>query len=114
MQQFKAGEIIRGQFGYQEAETGFLILLGACGQTNDVWYEERNRNDFMEWKSLRESLSYALDVNDYRGFLGISTELINDERLLESMHETRSDSKFIPDEARRESRTWLAQHRPLD
>jgi len=67
----------------------------------------------MEWKALRESLSYALDVNDYRDFLGISTELVNDERLLEFMHETRSDSKFVPDEARRESRVWLAQHKPL-
>ena len=68
----------------------------------------------MERKALRESLSFALDVNDYRDFLGVSTELINDERLLESMHETRSDSKFIPDKARRESRVWLAQHKPLD
>ena len=68
----------------------------------------------MEWKSLRESLSYALDVNDYRDFLGASIELINDEWLLEFMHETRSASKFIPDEARKESRIWLAQHKPMD
>ena len=114
LQLFKTGEIVRGRFGYQEVETGFLILLGACGQTDHVWQEEKNRNEFMEWKSLRESLSYALDVNDYRDFLGMFTELINDERLLEFMHETRSDSKFVPDEARRESRIWLAQHKPLD
>ena len=114
LQQFKAGKIIRGRFGYQEVETGFLILLGACGQTDHVWDKEKNRNDFMEWKALRESLSYALDVNDYRDFLGVSTELINDERLLEFMHETRSSSKFVPDEIRRESRIWLAQRKPLD
>jgi len=114
LHQFKAGEIIRGRFGYQEVETEFLILLGACGQTNHAWYKEKNRNDFMEWKALRESLSYALDVNDYRDFLGVSTELINDERLLEFMHETRSSSKFVPDAARRESKIWLAQHEPLD
>lgn len=68
----------------------------------------------MEWKALRESLSFALDINDYRNFLGVATELNDDERLLEFMHETRSDSKIIPDEARRESRGWLAQHKPLD
>ena len=113
LQRFKAGEIIRGQYGYQEVETGFIILLGACGQTEHTWHEEKNRNDFMEWKALRESLSYALDLNDYRDFLGVSTELVNDERLLEFMHETRSDSKFVLDEARRESRVWLAQHKPL-
>lgn len=114
LQQFKAGQIIRGQFGYQEVETGFIVLLGACGQTAHVWHEEKSRGEFMEWKALRESLSFALGVNDYRDFLGVSTELIDDERLLEFMHETRSESKFIPDEARRESRVWLAQHKPLD
>jgi len=114
LQLFKTGEIVRGRFGYQEVETRYITLLGACGQTDHVWHEEENRSEFMESKALRESLSFALDVNDYRDFLGLSTELINDERLLESMHETRSDSKFIPDEARRESRVWLAQHKPLD
>lgn len=114
LQLFKTGEIVRGQFGYQEVETGYITLLGACGQTDHVWREEENRGEFMERKALRESLSFALDVNDYRDFLGLSAELLSDDRLLESMHETRSDSKFIPDEARRESLVWLAQHKPLD
>lgn len=114
LQLFKTGEIVRGRFGYQEVETGYITLLGACGQADSVWREEENRSEFMERKALRESLSFALDVNGYRDFLGLSAELINDERLLESMHKTRSDSKFIPDEARRESLVWLAQHKPLD
>ncbi len=114
LQLFKTGEIVRGRFGYQEVETGYITLLGACGQADRVWREEENRSEFMERKALRESLSFALDVNDYRDFLGLSPELINDERLLESMHKTRSDSKFVPDEARRESFVWLAQHKPLD
>lgn len=114
LQLFKIGEIVRGRFGYQEVETGYITLLGACGQTDHVWREEENRSEFMESKALRESLSFALDVNDYRDFLGLSPELISDERLLESMHKTRSDSKFIPDEARRESLVWLAQHKPLN
>jgi hypothetical protein len=114
LQLFKTGEIIRGQFGYQEVETGYITLLGACGQIDHVWHEEENRSEFIERKALRESLSFALDVNDYRDFLGLSSELMSDEKLLESMHETRSNSKLIPDEARRESRVWLAQHKPLD
>lgn len=114
LDQFKAGKIIRGRFGYQEVETGFLTLLGACEQADHAWGEEKNRNEFMEWKALQESLCYALDVNDYRDFLGMSAELISDEQLLEFMHETRSDSKLIPDDARRESRIWLAQHKPLE
>lgn len=114
LEQFKAGKIIRGRFGYQEVETGFLTLLGACEQTDNAWGEERNRIEFMEWKALQESLCCALDVNDYRDFLGISAEFLSDEQLLEFMHETRSDSKLIPDDARRESRIWLAQHKPLE
>lgn len=51
----------------------------------------------MERKALRESLSFALSINDYRDFLGVSNELINDERLSESMHETRSESKVFPE-----------------
>lgn len=114
LQLFKTGEIVRGRFGYQEVETGYITLLGACGQADHVWREEENRGEFMERKALRESLSFALDVNDYRDFLGMSTELMDDGRLLESMHEIRSGSKFVPDEARRESRVWLARHKPLD
>jgi hypothetical protein len=68
----------------------------------------------MEGKSLSESLSYALDVNDYRDVLGVTTEIISDERLLEFMHQNRVESKFIPDEVRRESKIWLAQHQPLE
>lgn len=63
-QLFKTGEIVRGRFGYQEVETGYITLLGACGQTDHVWREEENRSEFMERKALRESLSFALDVND--------------------------------------------------
>lgn len=114
LQLFKTGEIVRGRFGYQEVETGYITLLGACGQADHVWREEENRGEFMERKALRESLSFALDANDYRDFLGLSAELMSDDRLLESMHETRSDSKIIPDEARRESLVWLAQHKLLD
>ena len=70
LQLFKTGEIVRGRFGYQEVETGYITLLGGCGQADHIWHEEKNRSEFMEWKALRETLSFALDVNDYRDFLG--------------------------------------------
>jgi len=114
LQQYKAGEIVRRRFGSQEVETGFVILLGTCGQINHVWQDEKNRGEFMEWKALRDLLSFAMDVNDYRDFLGVSTELLDDERLLEFMHETRSNSRFIPDGVRRESLIWLEVYKPLD
>lgn len=37
LQLFKTGEIVRGRFGYQEVETGYITLLGACGQTDHVY-----------------------------------------------------------------------------
>jgi hypothetical protein len=95
-------------------ETDYIVYLGACQEAGDPWHEEEDRTAFMEWKALSESLSYALDVNDYRDFLGVTTEFISDERLLEFMHQNRVESKFIPVEVRRESKIWLAQHEPLE
>lgn len=113
LRQFKSGQIIRGDFVYQEVETDFTVYLGACQEAGEPWHEEEDRTAFMEWKALSESLSYALDVNDYRDFLGVSTAFISDERLLEFMHQNRVESKIIPVEARRESMIWLAQHERL-
>lgn len=85
-------------------------ILTAWQEAGGPWHEEEDRTAFMEWKAL----SYALDINDYRDFLGVSTGFISDERLLEFMHQNRVESRFIPDEVRRESKIWLAQHEPLD
>jgi hypothetical protein len=68
----------------------------------------------MEQEALRESLSFALDVNDYRDYLGMSPELISDEQLFLMMHSTRARSKHLPEEIRRESKIWLAKHEPLE
>lgn len=114
LRQFKSGQITRAHFGYQEVETDYIVYLGACQEAGDPWHEGEDRTAFMEWKALSESLSYALDVNDYRDFLGVTTKFISDERLLEFMHQNRVESKLIPDEVRRESKIWLAQHEPLE
>ena len=63
--------------------------------------------------ALRESLSFALDINDYRAFLGLSVKDVSDEQLLDGMHTIRAHSKYLPEEVQRESKVWLALHEPL-
>ena len=50
LQQFKAGKIVRGRYGYQEVETDFLVLLGACGPT---WHKEKTRKHNNHQKHLK-------------------------------------------------------------
>jgi hypothetical protein len=114
LQQFKLGKIIRARYGYQEVETGFVVFLGACEAPAKPWVQPATRSKHMEELALRESLCFALDINDYRDFLGLSSKWVNDEELLEGMHEIRTRSKFLPEEAKRESKIWLAKHGPLE
>jgi len=113
VQQFKARKIIRARYGYQEIETGFPTYLGGCENQEHPW-ETTSRQAYMADRALRESLCYALDVNDFHDYLGLSEKLSSDDELLSTMHETRAKSKCVPPEARQESRVWLAQHEPLD
>jgi hypothetical protein len=64
--------------------------------------------EIIEWNELRESLSFALVVNDYRDFLGMSKELIDDERLLEFMYKTRGNPKFV--QMKGEGKAWYGWH----
>jgi hypothetical protein len=114
LQQFKEGKISRARYGYQEVETGFAVLLGACEDPDHPWPEPDTRSEYMEQEALREALSFALDVNDYRDYLGISADLISDEQILQIMHSSRTRSKHLPEEIRRESKIWLAKHEPLE
>lgn len=68
----------------------------------------------MKQEALKGSLSFSLDVTDYRDYLGISAQVISDEQLLLMMHNTRTRSKHLPEEIRRESKIWLAKHEPLE
>jgi len=114
LQQYKEGKISKARYGYQEVETGFSVFLGACEDPANPWPEPDTRTEYMEQEALRESLTFALDVADYRDYLGISAELISDEQLLQIMHSTRTRSKHLPEEIRRESKIWLAKHEPLE
>jgi hypothetical protein len=68
----------------------------------------------MEDRAFRETLCFALDITDYRDYLGIHPEFISDERILQAMHEIRSRSQLLPEKIRRESKVWLAEHEPLE
>ena len=113
LQQFKAGKIIRGRYGYKEGETGFLEFLGACEHTEKPWARAESRDEYMELRSLRETLCFALDVNDFRNYLGLTSEAVSDEELLVTIHEDRAKSKCMPAEIKLESKLWLARHETM-
>ena len=109
-QQFKEKNIRRARYGYQEVETGYKTYLGACDNQDNPWRIPGTRDEHMERLALRQSICYSLDVHDFRDFLGFSLEDSTDEHLLETMHETRVRSQYIPEAIRVESRIWLAQN----
>lgn len=114
IQQFKVGKISRARYGYQEVETEFVTYLGACQGPDRPWDQPEIRKDYMEDWAFRETLCFALDITDYRDYLGANPEFISNERILQTMHEIRSRSKFVPEAIRRESKVWLAKHAPLE
>ena len=114
LQQFKAGKISRARYGFQEVETGFVTYLGACQEPDRPWDQPVARKEYMEHRAFRETLCFALDITDYRDYLGANPEFISDEQILRTMHEIRSRSKFLPEAIRRESKVWLAEHEPLE
>lgn len=114
IQQFKMGKISRARYGYQEVETEFVTYLGACQEPDRPWDQPEIRKDYMEDWAFRETLCFALDITDYRDYLGANPEFISDEQILRAMHEIRSRSKFLPETIRRESKVWLAEHEPLE
>jgi len=114
LQQFKAGKISRARYGYQEVETRFVTYLGACQEPDKPWDQPVARKGYMEDQAFRETLCFALDITDYRDYLGANPEFISDEQILRTMHEIRGHSKFLPEAIRRESKVWLAEHEPLE
>lgn len=64
----------------------------------------------MEECALRATLCFALNVNDFRAYLGLTLDETSDDRLTETMHRDRAKSICIPAEIRTESKVWLARH----
>jgi hypothetical protein len=114
LQQFKAGKISRARYGYQEMVTGFVTYLGACQESDRPWDQPLARKHYMGHQAFRETLCFALDIMDYKDFLGANPEFISDEQIVRTMHEIRSHTKFLPEATRRESKVWLAEHEPLE
>jgi len=110
VQQFKDGKIRRSRFGYQEVESGFETYLGACEDLDSPWGKPETREEYMEQLALRESISFSLDIGDFRNYLGVFAQTISDERILRIMHKTRARSKYMTEEIKIESKMWLAQH----
>jgi hypothetical protein len=113
LQQFKSGNLVRARYGYQEVETDYIHYLGSCEDPEKPWPQHESRSAYMEEEALRETLCYALDVNDYRDFTGVSAEFFSDNDLMEIMHNRRVRSKHLPEDIRRASKIWLAEHEPL-
>ena len=113
LQQFKAGQIKRARYGYQEVETGYTVFLGICEKPEATWGTQESREEYFAEEALRESVCFALDIDDYRAFLGLSKKDLSDDKLLEGMHTVRSHSRYLPENARRESKVWLAVHGPV-
>ena len=114
LQQFKEGKIKRARYGYKEGETGYVEYLGACEHTDQPWERPESRQDYMADHSLRQTLCFGLDINDFRDYLGLSQKSFSDKRLLRTMHKDRAMSKCIPAEVKRESKLWLAKQESVE
>jgi hypothetical protein len=52
-----------------------------------------------------------LDVQRFRAFLGLQTDLIADNQLLRSMHQQRSNLECLSVEERAKSAVWLVKNK---
>jgi hypothetical protein len=114
LQQFKVGKIFRGRYGYKEVGTGFVEYLGTCEHSEKPWGRAESREEYLEQLALRETLCFALAVNDFRDYLGLSSEMVSDEELLVTMHKDRAKSKCMSEETKLESKLWLARNEPVE
>jgi hypothetical protein len=109
------GTVLRALYGYQEVETGFCTWLGGCDDKDNPWPKSDTRAEHMADWAIRESLAYALDVPRYKEYTGIpcgalTAKVFTDDKILEMLHMSRSDSDHIPQAARAESQRWLQMH----
>jgi hypothetical protein len=110
LRQFKAGKVIRAQYGIEEVETRYRTMLGGCENSDQPIPKPVSRAEHMARLAMRETLSYALDVEGFRLYSGMPSKYYNDESLLVILHKTRAKSKHIPPEAQEASQHWLKTH----
>lgn len=107
VQQHRAGKVVRAQYGYEEVEIRYQVMIGGCENPERPYPPEKSREEHLERLALRETLIYALDLEGFRLFLGLSPGDISDEELLDTMHTQRADSPQVPLEEQMESERWL-------
>jgi hypothetical protein len=110
VQQHRAGKVVRAQYGYEEVEIRYRVMIGGCENPERPYLLEESREEHLERLALRETVIYALDLEGFRLFLGLSPDDISDEELLDTMHTQRADSPHVPLEEQMESERWLRTH----
>jgi len=109
--QFKAKQIVRARYGYQETETGYTVFLGGCFDPEKPWVTNETRQEYLEKHALHMSVYNTLDVSLLREYLALSEDLISDDKLLLMMHEARVESQFISSSEQKASQIWLIEHK---
>jgi len=111
-ERYEQKKLICARYGFEEIETGYCVWLGGLEKPDQPWSASETRTEYLAGCAMRETLLYALDVNGYRQFTEMPYKYMSDEKLLESMHKARAESRYLPAEARAESQRWLEEHAP--
>lgn len=109
VQQFKAMNVVRARYGYQEIETGYIVYLGGCFNPENPWGKNETRQEYLEELALRLSIFNTLEIGLLRDYLGLQEDLISDEKLMVIMHEARAESQLISSDERKASQIWLIE-----
>lgn len=95
-------------FGIQEQETGYLNVIGGIGEWTPA---AQTRETFLANEAFSLTIAHALNVDYWHAMMGRFFANESDHEVLKMMHQDRSESTAIPDQAREESQRWLEQHR---
>jgi len=107
---YKEGKIRRARYGFEGEETHYCQWLGGF-DPEQPWSQLVSREEHMAEQALRETLAYALDVDGFKEFLGVTPDEISDEKMLTSLHRRRARSAHVPEDAKVDSQEWPRDHR---
>jgi hypothetical protein len=105
--QYQAEQIVTATYGIEEVESGYVRLLGGCGEWRPGYVD---RTEFIVRRALELTLLNALDVDRYRDLNDIRADELDDEQVIRIMHRQRVTAWGIPIATREESRRWLVEH----
>jgi hypothetical protein len=110
-QGLREGKIIRARYGVVEKAIQYCTWIGECGEPYEPWSETRTRRAHLLHMAVHATLISTLDVQRFRAFLGLQTDLIADNQLLRSMHQQRSNLECLSVEERAKSAVWLVKNK---